>query len=58
MDLSPKQIVNELDKYINSKANYIGFGGKCIRTSTNEAVQATYDITRVLPGTKLDEVVF
>jgi hypothetical protein len=40
---------------MNSKANYIGFSGECIRTSSNEAIQSIYDLTRVLPGTKLDD---
>jgi hypothetical protein len=50
-----KEANNELLKFMNSKANYIGFNGECIRTSSNEAIQSIYDLTRVLPGTKIDE---
>lgn len=53
-----KEANEELTKYINSKANYIGFDGKCIRSSSNEAIQAMFDLTRVLGNTKLDEMKF
>jgi hypothetical protein len=44
---------------MNSKANYIEFNGECIRTSSKEAIQSIYDLTRVLPGTELDkEMIF
>lgn len=40
----------ELDKFINSKSNFIDLGGVNIRVSTNEAVQSLYCLTKVLPG--------
>ena len=48
----------EIDKFINSKANYIGLDGKCNLVTTNESIQSMYDLTKVLPGTKLDKVEF
>ena len=53
-----KEANDELIEYINSKANYIGFNGKCSRTSSNEAIQSIFDVTRVLGNTKLDEMKF
>lgn len=53
-----KEANEELSKHIESKANYINLSGKPLRSSSNEAIQSIYDLTRVLPGTKLDEVVF
>ena len=53
-----KEANDELIKYINSKANYIGFSGRCIRTSSKEAIQSIFDLTRVLGNTKLDEMKF
>lgn len=53
-----KEANDELAKYINSKANYIGFDGKCIRKSSNESIQAIFDLTRVLGDTKLQEMKF
>ena len=44
---------DELADFIKSKANLIGFDGKCIRASTNESIQSIYNLTRALPGTKL-----
>ena len=43
----------ELDAFRASKANYITMGGVNIRKSSNEAVNAIYNMTKVLPGTKL-----
>lgn len=45
----------ELVQYMNSKAFYINLGGKIVRGSTKEALQCIYQLTRVLPGTKLTE---
>lgn len=53
-----KEANEELLKFMNSKANYIGFNGECIRTSSNEAIQSIFNLTRVLPGTELKEMVF
>jgi len=42
----------ELDKVMQSNYNYIDTGGKGIRKATNEAVQAMYSMTMVLPADK------
>lgn len=47
----------ELEEYMNSKAFYISLGGKVVRSSSLEALQTIYQLTRVLPGTKLTEKV-
>ena len=49
---------DELIKFIDSKANYIDFGGINIRQSSNEAVQSIYSLTKVLPETKLTNPTF
>ena len=41
----------ELDKYIKSKKNYIGLGGKNLRVPTNEAMQLLYNLTLTLNDT-------
>ena len=43
---------------MNSKAHYITLGGVNGRTSSNEAVQSLYNLTLVLPGTKLTDPEF
>jgi hypothetical protein len=48
----------ELIKLLNSKAHYIDVGGKNIRVSSNEAIQAIYNLTKVLSGTKLTDPIF
>lgn len=48
----------ELSKYMKSKAFYLNLGGKNMRTSSNEAIQATFNMTQVLPGTKLTQPKF
>ena len=48
----------ELEKHIKSKANYIMLGGQNVRNSSKEAIQALYNLTKVLPGTKLSKVAF
>lgn len=53
-----KEANEELLKFMDSKANYIGFNGECMRTSANEAIQSIYNITRVLPNTNLIEMEF
>lgn len=45
----------ELEQYMQSKAFYINLGGRIIRGSSKEALQTIYQLTRVLPGTKLTE---
>jgi hypothetical protein len=46
----------ELKNYINSKSQFINLSGTNGRTAGNEAIQAMYNLTLVLPGTKLDPV--
>lgn len=43
---------------MNSKAHYITLGGVNGRTSSNEAIQSLYNLTLVLPGTKLTDPEF
>lgn len=42
----------ELEKVMNSNFNLIGMGGKPIRNPGNEAFQALYNMTLVLPDAK------
>lgn len=48
----------ELINHLNSKANYVSLGGETVKLSTNEAVQALYNLTLVLPGTKMTKPEF
>ena len=48
----------ELEAFMNSKAHYISLGANNIRTSSNEALQALYNLTLVLPGTRLTDPEF
>ena len=48
----------ELEDFMNSKKFYIYLGGTNIRKSSNETIQALYNLTLVLPGTKITEPVF
>lgn len=48
----------ELERYMNSKSYYINLGANNGRTSSNEAIQALYNLTLVLPGTKLTDPEF
>ena len=48
----------ELQKYMNSNAQYITLSGTNGRIVEKEAAQAIYNLTLVLPDTKLDEVEF
>lgn len=48
----------ELEKYMNSNAQYITFAGKNGRVVGGESIQALYNLTLVLPGTKLTDPVF
>ena len=43
-----KESNDELAKYVNSKSNFIDVGCSNIRTSSNEAIQAIYNFTKVL----------
>lgn len=42
----------ELDNVMKSNYNYINIGGKSIRSASNEAIQAMYNLTLVLPDDK------
>ena len=48
----------ELEAYMNSKAFYLNMGGRNMRKSSNEAIQAIYNMTYVIPGTKLSDPIF
>jgi len=49
---------SELRKYTMSNAQFITLSGTNGRTAGNEAIQALFNLTLVLPETKLDEVQF
>lgn len=42
----------ELDEYVSSKRFYVDLGGKNVRKSSNETIQALYNLTLILPQTK------
>ena len=48
----------ELQNYLDSKAQFITLSGTNGRKAEKEAIQAIYNLTLVLPETKLDEVKF
>ena len=48
----------ELEKHMHSKANFIDVGGNTIRYSSGDAIQSLYNLTRILPDTKLTEPTF
>lgn len=48
----------ELANYMKSKAFFIDMGGKNMRTSSNEAIQAAFNLTQVLSDTKLTDPQF
>ena len=48
----------ELQNYLDSKAQFITLSGTNGRKAEKEAIQALYNLTLVLPETKLDEVKF
>ena len=52
------EAIKEQEEFMNSKAFYINLGGSNVRTSSKEANQAIYNMTKALDGTKLDEVKF
>lgn len=47
----------ELRSYMNSKAFYISLSGNNIRNTTKDGIQSLYNLTKVLPDTKLGEMV-
>lgn len=48
----------EVNDYMNSNAQFITFAGKNGRVADKEAIQAIYNLTLVLPGTKLTDPEF
>ena len=48
----------ELEKHLNSNGQFIALNGENGRVATNEAIQAMYNLTLVLPDTKLTEATF
>ena len=48
----------ELQNFMDSKAHYISLNGINMRTSSNEAIQSLYNLTKVLPDTKTTNPVF
>lgn len=53
-----KEANEELENFINSKANYIGLDGRCTLVTTNESIQSMYNLTKTFPEHKLDEMKF
>lgn len=53
-----KEANEELLNHIQSKANFINLGGKSVIKPTNEAIQSLYNLTLVLPDTKLTDPKF
>lgn len=47
---------NELKKYLNSNAQFVTLSGQNGRLAGGESIQSIYNLTLVLPETKLDEV--
>jgi hypothetical protein len=45
----------ELEEFMNSKQNFITFGGKPSKASEGDVIQSIYAFTKVLNGTKLTE---
>ena len=43
----------ELEEYVNSKANFINFSGGALRSPGADAIQSLYALSRVLDGTNL-----
>lgn len=49
---------DELDKFMNSKANFIDLGGNNVKIVKADTVQALYSLTKVLSTTKLTQPAF
>ena len=45
----------ELEEFMNSKQNFITFGGKPSKASEGDAIQSIYAFTKVLSDTKLTQ---
>ena len=48
----------ELEKHLNSNGQFIALNGENGRKASNEAIQALYNLTLVLPDTKLTDPEF
>lgn len=48
----------ELENQLNSNGQFIALDGQNCRKATNEAIQAMYNMTLVLPDTKLTDPEF
>jgi hypothetical protein len=48
----------ELEKHLNSNGQFISLNGENGRLASHEAIQAMYNLTLVLPDTKLTDPVF
>lgn len=49
---------DELDKHMNSLSHYIGVDGLNVRTTSNESVQAIYNLTKIVGTSKLTDPIF
>ena len=45
----------ELDQFMDSKQNYLDFGGKPSKVSEGDVIQSIYAFTKVLSDTKLTQ---
>lgn len=45
----------ELREFLNSKQNFMDFGGKALRASTVDCIQSIYALTKILSDTKVTE---
>ena len=52
------EAIEEADAFINSKFNFVNLGCTNVRIVKKDAVQSIYNLTKVLPGTKLVDPVF
>jgi hypothetical protein len=48
----------ELDEFMNSKANFINLGGNNVKIVKADTVQSLYSLTKVLDKSKLKDPVF
>ena len=48
----------ELEQQLKSKKHYIGLNGVNVRVGSNEAIQALYSLTLILPDSKHEQPVF
>lgn len=48
----------ELEKHLDSKGHYISLGAGSVRVTTNEGIQALYNLTIHIPNSNLGEPKF